>query len=90
MSLQHYYNQFEQEREKVTITFVRPPPEPNAVTICGHKHDSTSAPAQMQRDGSGGGGKYGEVAFTSQQHLSKKKKKSTVTHGVHAELSTHV
>lgn len=88
MSLQHYYNQFEQEREKVTITFVRPPPEPNAVTICGHKHDSTSAPAQMQRDGSGGGGKYGEVAFTSQQHLSKKKK-STVTRGVHAELSTH-
>lgn len=89
MSLQHYYNQFEQEREKVTITFVRPPPEPNAVTICGHKHDSTSAPAQMQRDGSGGGGEIWRSGLHVSATPQEKKKKSTVTRGVHAELSTH-
>lgn len=88
MSLQHYYNQFEQEREKVTITFVDPlqsrMQSPSAVI------NTTQRALRHRCKGMEVvGGEYGEVAFTSQQHLSKKKKKSTVTRGVHAELSTH-
>lgn len=75
MSLQHYYNQFEQEREKVTITFVDPlqsrMQSPSAVintTQRALRHRCKGMEVVV-------GGKYGEVAFTSQQHLSKKKKK---------------